>query len=1210
MKTARKITLFIALALCTVCLIAGLFALKPVFAYTDGTEITSNAGDAFRTEEKSFDKEASFVFSATVNFNSGECAGLTFGETVHGRFAFTADRASNRVKLSYFTAEEDGFSETTLREEHFIGNGKMTEAERDIVEPKVRTVSKIYLKAVVIIEDGNPYLECYADGIQRFAFVDGSEEAQRTDINALEDGLFYEGGNIGYFARRADVRFTEAEYGASESTYYNELYRNQFHFSPFAHWNNDPNGLVYYNGYYHLFYQHYPFDKVWGDMYWGHARSTDLMHWENLPICLFPERGGKAGSFGNGDGFMWSGSARIYHKGESAVIDGEKWFGEAPSFKDGDGVGLIAFYTRDGAQQDQMIMSSDDGGLSWTKRRYIPSQQILNLGTEKKDCRDPKVFEFDDNGRTVYGMMLTGMQEPYNVWFLKSYNLVDWSEAGGFKAKVPLVNTDSTNGPECPDIAFFEVSGKEIAVITLAGRGYITGELSFSGGKFILRADGVDISTLDYTKVPVKQMDFGPDSYATQTFYIEDGEYKDKTVSVSWFSGVPGAEASVDSGLLTDLRNRWNCGMTVPVVWNLIEKDGDYVLTQTPITKDNNINKTVLASVTAYEAEAGADVLKNLKSSAFEIDAEIDNPEGGAVAFRVRVGENEYTEIGWNETDGYYLDRTHTACGNLLLPRYKGKFTAATDDREKLSFCILVDNGGVEVFCGNGAYAFYAVTFASPSSDGMSFVSEKDVTFGKLKISSISSVYRKNETSYLRLGCDNVELDLTLSKQKDIVVDGSQNVEYEITEGADVVSYRKTDGGIRLLAASAGEARIKATCGDRVEYISVSVCGGSADSDVEYNDVLAGGWYLSDEGYRGVIKSGDAFILSEREGSDFLYSARFDLNGGVAAALVFRSNADKSEYIMANYDHGAGLVKLWSSADPVFETKEENEAEYKRRNIPVRLNDLTDVTLTVRAEGSNIRVYLNQQLLIDYTYNDNAPLSGKFGLNVCSADVQFKTVAVTDITHEKYTEGDVSWNHTDESVFTVTNLGLNNKLVDSGFYKVEGRKVTLSQNYLSSLPRTGQYTLEVRGNKCLYHIVIDVGSIPSPVWQDIKLQEKSNAVFYIGGTVSDKVVVNGKALGKSQYKIDGTQLIIYYSSFRLAENEVSYGDNLKAKVTVEELAKIEAGFNESDTGAIYTALFVIVGVVLVAEAALIAFIILKKDKKGETEDVGNDQGRS
>ena len=66
MKTARKITLFIALALCAVCLIAGLFALKPVFAYTDGTEITSNAGDAFRTEEKSFDKEASFVFSISL----------------------------------------------------------------------------------------------------------------------------------------------------------------------------------------------------------------------------------------------------------------------------------------------------------------------------------------------------------------------------------------------------------------------------------------------------------------------------------------------------------------------------------------------------------------------------------------------------------------------------------------------------------------------------------------------------------------------------------------------------------------------------------------------------------------------------------------------------------------------------------------------------------------------------------------------------------------------------------------------------------------------------------------------------------------------------------------------------------------------------------------------------------------------------------------
>ncbi|MCU4165259.1 hypothetical protein [Carboxylicivirga caseinilyticus] len=89
----------------------------------------------------------------------------------------------------------------------------------------------------------------------------------------------------------------------TQSHYYNEPHRPQFHFTPESNWMNDPNGLVYLNGQYHLFYQHYPNDIVWGPMHWGHTSSTDLFHWKHHPIALYPD------SLGN----IFSGSAVIDH---------------------------------------------------------------------------------------------------------------------------------------------------------------------------------------------------------------------------------------------------------------------------------------------------------------------------------------------------------------------------------------------------------------------------------------------------------------------------------------------------------------------------------------------------------------------------------------------------------------------------------------------------------------------------------------------------------------------------------------------------------------------------------------------------------------------------------------------------------------------------------------------------------------------------------
>lgn len=1184
MRIKSKITLCALIVLAAACAIAGLLTARPAHAYTDRTEITSNAGDTFVPLSDAYGADESFVFAATVNFNSGDAAALTFGETDGGLWAFNVDRAGNRVKLLYFSKTESGYAARELVTDYFIGNSKMTQAERSMVEPSVRQAPSVDLKVTVTVKDVSAFLECYADGIRRFAYTDGSAPAQTMDINAAFGELKYTGGNLGYNACNADVYFSNAVIGAHDYSYYTELYRNQFHYSQFSHWNNDPNGLVYYKGYYHMYYQHNPFGKVWGGMYWGHARSTDLIHWENLPVCLFPERGGENGSFGGGDGYMWSGSARVYHRGESSVIDGERWFGSADD-------GLIAFYTRDGAKQDQMLMSSSDGGLSWTKRVYIPSQQILGLGEAKTDCRDPKVFTYDDNGRTVYGMLLTGMCEPYNVWFLSSENLVEWRAAGGFKAKVPLVNTQRTNGPECPDIAFIEADdGVEKAVITLAGRGYIVGDLAYENGKFEFYCGGRKLSETALEEVPVRQMDFGPDSYAAQTFYIDGGEYAGKTVSVSWLSGVPGAEASVDSGLLTRLRSRWNCGMTIPVEWGLHSEGGEYLLTQTPVTKNARGIKTTVASAENYFVKAGGNALENLSATAFELVAEIENPESGAVSFRVRVGADEYTEVGWNAEEGYYLDRTHTASGNLDLPNYAGRYASATADSTLLTFRILCDNGSVEVFCGGGANAFYAVSFASPNSSGMSFNAEKDVTFRKLAVSRISSVWNDGPSeNYIAVGSDEVELDLKLCAQKDVLVYGGGEISYEVVSGKEAVAFRQTADGVRIYAQSAGKAVIKAVCGDSAQYIAVEVHGGEPDADCGFSEVVSGDWYADGDGYIGKIKAGDAFILSEREGGDFTYSARFDLNSGIAAALVFRANGDMSKYVIVNYDHGAGLVKLWSSAGDNVQ-------------IGKRLGDIENIVLTVQTQGRKVKGFLNDELLIDCELNENAPSSGLFGLNVCAAEVLFRSVSVTDNPNEKYESGDIVWNHVDESVFTVTNRSWNNKLVDSGFYTVEGRKVTLSSNYMASLPSAGEYLLEVRGKKSLYYIELKLDSVPPPVWKDVTLTENCNAVFFIGNLSADGLTVNGAAPDKSLYKVEGMQLTVYAAAFNGGENEVALSDGVRAKVTVEGYERLEPHFNEGNSGVVYAVLFSIAGVVLAAEAVLIAVILLKKEKKNGGDD--------
>ena len=205
---------------------------------------------------------------------------------------------------------------------------------------------------------------------------------------------------------------------------YREPYRPQFHFSPARNWMNDPNGMVFYNGEWHLFYQYNPQGNTWGHMSWGHAVSRDLVHWEHLPLALAEE-----------DGVMiFSGSAVVDWKNTSG-FGGE---GRPP---------LVAIYTghREG-RQDQRIAFSNDRGRTWTKFAGNP---VLDL--KMADFRDPKVGWHEPSSRWI---MTVALPAEKKVHFYASSDLKQWKYVGEFG---PAGSVDGAW--ECPDLFPLPIEG-------------------------------------------------------------------------------------------------------------------------------------------------------------------------------------------------------------------------------------------------------------------------------------------------------------------------------------------------------------------------------------------------------------------------------------------------------------------------------------------------------------------------------------------------------------------------------------------------------------------------------------------------------------------------------------------------------------------------------------------------------------------------------
>lgn len=439
-----------------------------------------------------------------------------------------------------------------------------------------------------------------------------------------------------------------------------EIRRPLFHFTPPAHWINDPNGLVYHEGEYHLFYQYYPEGMVWGPMHWGHAVSRDLVTWEHLPIALYPDE----------LGMIFSGSA---------VIDTEN----AAGFGAGAMIAIFTHHTEQG--QMQSIAFSTDRGRMWTKYAGNP---VIPLIEGKPDIRDPKVIWHEPSQRWV--MVLAVMTE---VWFYTSLDLKQWTKSGVFGE-----GYGSHGGIwETPDLFEMPVEGEDTRVWVLTVGVQSGAPASGSGTQyFIGNFDGSAFHCADAPET-VRWADYGADFYAAQSWSPPPDA---RRTWLAWMSNWAYAREFPAT--------EWRGSMSLPREMLLMREGTEMVLAQRPIPQ-----------LAALRGETKRLTEPDLYASQFTIPLE-NNPMEITAEIRVEQPNARFGLYIGSEMGADLVVICDLANHNLRLRRHSPDLPGLPDldgfnrshiapllvGEQTIRLRILIDHGSAEVFAQDGRVVF------------------------------------------------------------------------------------------------------------------------------------------------------------------------------------------------------------------------------------------------------------------------------------------------------------------------------------------------------------------------------------------------------------------------------------------------------------------------------------------------------------------------
>jgi fructan beta-fructosidase len=495
---------------------------------------------------------------------------------------------------------------------------------------------------------------------------------------------------------------------------YNEPYRPQYHFSPPMHFMNDPNGLVYFNGTYHLYYQYNPLQLVAGHQAWGHATSSDLIHWKNanpqiaIPESVTPPLQGQ----------IFTGSAVVDSNNTSGFFTGHP------------GQALVAIYTLNQPTREvQNVAYSLDNGLTYTNFSGNP---VLNSPTgDNPNFRDPYVFFYAPTNSWI---MTVALPRAHQVLIYRSTDLIHWG-------RLPV----STFGPtgvdgfqwETPNLFQVPVQGtNQTKWILMVGINPGAPQGGSIDEYFVGDFDGTTFTADDTVS---RLMDFGKDFYAAQVY---NDDPNGRAVVVGWMSNWQYTQVTPTSP--------WRGNFTLPRVLSLLQSQTQTggLLVQTPIALDSLRDKTLFNG--SAQVSDGSPLSISLHDNAsFEFETTlVAQPTPGQLQQRLNIeirnsaGEKVTVGYDWSQQQ-VYVDRGETeGFDNPFFTDKVSAFEANPDNSIKLH--VFVDRATLEVFVDNGVAVCSTSFFMrhGPPTEMQLNAENNSVTVQDLTAYSLKSIWR------------------------------------------------------------------------------------------------------------------------------------------------------------------------------------------------------------------------------------------------------------------------------------------------------------------------------------------------------------------------------------------------------------------------------------------------------------------------------------
>ncbi len=449
--------------------------------------------------------------------------------------------------------------------------------------------------------------------------------------------------------------------------------RPAFHFTPEKNWINDPNGLVFLDGEYHLFYQYNPYGNTWGHMSWGHAVSSDLLHWQHLPVALEEY----LDPITKDSTMIFSGTA---------VIDENNTSGLGKN-------AMVAIYTsnvhknNEGLMQHQSLAYSNDKGRTW--KRY-DKNPIVNIN--RKDFRDPKVFWYAPEQKWV---MVLVVPDLFKVQLYESKNLTEWKLASEFGNA-----GDTLRIWECPDLFELPVeNGKTKWILSLSGS-HPSGKDFVGMQYFVGSFDGKKFTADDVNPLYVN---YGKDFYAGIVYNHLPAEQK-RTVMIGWAKNwtyanqIPATE--------------WRGAMTIPRELSLTKTEHGYKLIQQPVHE--------LAALRGEE-------ITTLKELDKKFELEVEMIRGGIAGVQIGTDSTNYVEVGYDfDNKQIFVDRRHA--GEVKFhPDFDTVDSAPFAAKDKVKLKLYLDSYVLEIFSEDGSVSLTDIAFLKGKVNVTSFTDKGEV---------------------------------------------------------------------------------------------------------------------------------------------------------------------------------------------------------------------------------------------------------------------------------------------------------------------------------------------------------------------------------------------------------------------------------------------------------------------------------------------------